>query len=122
MKSCDTPVILHQFFMYALQNTDRISQCCQLEPKKEHTSGVRPPPYSPAVDLVIKDLIWPSEVMEFTAVESGLETTLLKVRLQSEKSCIFLSNRPTLSKVNYDHKMTILRMLLNIILSYSKET
>lgn len=72
MKSCDTPVLLHQFFMYGLQTTDRINQCCELEPKKEHTSAVRPPSHTPAIDLVIKDLIWPSEVVEFTAVELSL--------------------------------------------------
>lgn len=122
MKSCDTPVLLRQFFMYGLQNTDRISQRCELEPKNKHTSAVRPPSHTSAIDLVIKDLIWPSEVMEFTTVELGLGTIHFEVWLLSEELCIFLSNRPSLSKANYDHKMTILHALLNIILSYSEET
>lgn len=83
---------------------------------------MRPPSHTLAIDLLIKDAIWPSEAMQFTAVELGLETLHFKVWLQSEKLCIFLSNWPTLSKANYDHKMTILHMLLNIILSYSEET
>lgn len=47
MKSCDTPVLLHRFLMYELQNADRIRQGCELEPKQEHTSAVRPPPHTP---------------------------------------------------------------------------
>lgn len=65
--------------MYGLQNTDRISQCCALEPKKDHTSAARPPSHTLAIDLLIKDVIWPSEVMQFTAVELGLETLHFKV-------------------------------------------
>lgn len=66
--------------MYDLQNT-RISQYSQWEPKKEHTSAVRPPSHTPAIDVVIKDPIWPSEVMEFTVVELGLEAIYFKVWL-----------------------------------------